>query len=85
LEAWFVYTKEGTVELAVMAKKKTAPKPQSRADRPAIAVTLRGGPDWKGWVEGLANHCRMDVAKVIDRALIDYARKEGFKPEAPQR
>jgi hypothetical protein len=53
--------------------------------RLAIAVTLRGSEPWKAWVEGLANHCRLDVAKVIDRALIDYARKEGFNKEAPRR
>jgi hypothetical protein len=74
--------------MATMAKKKAAPsatKAKTSADRPAIAVTLRGSPEWKTWVECLADHCRLDVAKVIDRALVDYARKEGFKAEAPSR
>jgi hypothetical protein len=68
-----------------MARKRTAPKKTAKVERPAIAVTLRGSPAWKSWVEGLADHCRLDVAKVIDRALIDYARKEGYKAEAPSR
>lgn len=69
-----------------MAKKTTKGKAVGKTiERPAIAVTLRGSPEWKSWVEDLADHCRLDVAKVIDRALIDYARKEGFKAEAPQR
>jgi hypothetical protein len=50
-----------------------------------IAVTLRGSPAWKAWVEALARHARLDVAKVIDRALIDFATKEGFDQEAPER
>jgi hypothetical protein len=49
------------------------------------AVRLACSPEWKDWVERLADHCRLDVAKVIDRALIDYARKEGFDEEAPSR
>jgi hypothetical protein len=53
--------------------------------RAAIAVTLRGPPEWKDRVLGLADHCRMDVSKVIDRALIDYARKESYNEEAPSR
>jgi hypothetical protein len=68
-----------------MARKKTAPKPKAKAARPAIAVTLRGSAEWKEWVEGLADYCRLDVAKLIDRALIDIARKEGYKAEAPSR
>jgi hypothetical protein len=70
-----------------MARKAPKGKPmvKTMVERPAIAVTLRGSEAWKAWVEGLANHCRLDVAKVIDRALIDYARKEGFNKEAPRR
>ena len=71
--------------MLLVAKKKTAPKRTEKPDRPAIAVTLRGSEEWKSWVEGLADHCRTDVAKVIDRALIDLARKEGYKPDAPRR
>jgi hypothetical protein len=76
------------VETAVMAKAKAKPKAASapsRADRPAIAVTLRGGPAWKEWVEGLADHCRLDVAKVIDQALVEYAKGKGYAREAPRR
>jgi hypothetical protein len=70
-----------------MAKRPTKGDTMGKTTtgRQAIAVTLRGTPAWKDWVEELAEHCRLDVAKVIDRALIDYARKEGFKREAPSR
>jgi hypothetical protein len=76
----------GTV---TMAKKKAArAKPaavEPREGRKAIAVVVRGGPDWKAWLEGLAYHCRTDVAKVIDRALIEYAKSEGYDQQAPRR
>jgi hypothetical protein len=68
-----------------MTRKKTVPKPKPRGERPAIAVTLRGSPEWKAWVEGLAEYCRLDVAKLIDRALVDMARKEGYNVDAPSR
>jgi len=67
-----------------MTKKPKAEKAR-KPDRPAIAVTLRGGPDWKEWLEGFADHCRSDVSKVIDKALIQYAKSEGYNKEAPRR
>jgi hypothetical protein len=50
-----------------------------------IAVTLRGSKEWKAWLEALAKHARLDVAKVIDRAVIDFAKKEGFSDPPPDR
>ena len=63
--------------------KPAAVEPQ--AERKAIAVVIKGGPEWKAWLEGLADHCRTDVAKVIDKALIGYAKSEGYNQEAPRR
>jgi|PeaSoiMetatran63_FD_contig_21_141789_length_252_multi_22_in_0_out_0_1 hypothetical protein len=68
----------------VMAKRK-ATKPKPAAERKAIAVTIKGDPAWKAWLDGLADHCRSDVAKVIDKALIGYAKSEGYDQEAPRR
>jgi hypothetical protein len=68
-----------------VAKKKLAKPAAGKAKASTIAVTLRGSPEWKAWVEALAKHTRLDVAKVIDRALIDFAAKEGFEQAAPER
>ncbi|MGZ5996115.1 MAG: hypothetical protein ACXWN0_10580 [Isosphaeraceae bacterium] len=73
-----------------MAKKtttrtKAAQAKAAPAKASTIAVTLRGSAEWKAWLEALARHTRLDVAKVIDRALIDLAKKEGFTEEAPAR
>ena len=70
---------------ATMAKKKTTRSKPAQSVASTIAVTLRGSPQWKAWVEALAKHARLDVAKVIDRALVDLAIKEGFDQEAPER
>lgn len=69
-----------------MARKKAGSKPKaSESKASTIAVTIRGSQEWKSWIEALATHARLDVAKVIDRAVIDFAKKEGFQPEAPKR
>jgi hypothetical protein len=66
-----------------MAKKKA---PASKAkDRLAIVVTLKGSPEWKAWVDELATLCRTDTSKLIDKALVEYAKSQGFKKEAPPR
>jgi hypothetical protein len=48
-------------------------------------VTLHVSPEWKGWIDGLARHCRLDVAKVIDLAVVQFAQAEGYAPKAPER
>jgi TolB-like protein len=68
---------------AMMAKKKAA-RPAA-ADRKTIAVTIKGSPAWKDWIDGLADHCRLDVAKVIDLAVVRFAEAEGYNQKAPQR
>ena len=77
------------MEMLVMAKKK-APRVKAKTappatERRAIAVVIKGGQEWKDWVEALAKHCRTDVSKAIDQALIDYAKSKGFDQEAPER
>jgi hypothetical protein len=44
---------------AMMAKKKAA-RPAAPSDRKTIAVTIKGSRAWKDWIDGLADHCRLD-------------------------
>ena len=46
--------------MAVAKKKPPRGKPAS-PKASTIAVTLRGSPEWKAWVEALARHARLDV------------------------
>jgi hypothetical protein len=75
------------METAVMAKAKApVKKPVKRAatDKPT-AITVKGSPEWREWVNRGAKHCRTEVAKVVDAALVDYFKARGFAEEAPER
>jgi hypothetical protein len=71
------------MEAVLMPKQR--PKRSGKPERKAIAVTLKASPEWKEWLEGLAAHCRSDVAKTIDRALVMLARGENYDGEPPAR
>jgi hypothetical protein len=71
------------MEGMLMARPKA--KGYDPADRPPIAVTLRGRPEWKEWVERLAKADRSSVAGMIDRAMTFYAKSIGFTEKAPER
>lgn len=69
-----------------MAKKK-APKTMNEAtkERRAVAITLKGSEEWKGWVEMVAGRCRITVSSLIDLALTDFAKGKGIQEEPPER
>jgi hypothetical protein len=72
---------------SMATKKKPAakmPKTAAKKKGLAIAITLKGSPEWKAWVDRLADKFRTDTAKVIDMALVEFARTHGFE-EAPRR
>jgi hypothetical protein len=53
--------------------------------RLGVAVSLNGSQAWKDWLWRFAHHSRLDVAKLIDKALIHYAASEGFSEPSPRR
>lgn len=59
------------------AAGKSGPKP--------MAIAIKGEVAWRDWVERLAEHNRTDVAKLVDAALVLYARETGFGEPAPKR
>ena len=48
-------------------------------------LSVRGSRDWRAWVSRLADHNRLRVSDLIDRALVDCAEKSGFDQAAPLR
>jgi hypothetical protein len=72
------------MEAFTMAKAKKSP-PKAAQGRTAIVVTLKGSTEWKTWVDELADHCRTDVSKLIDQALVELAKSKGFTKGAPRR
>jgi hypothetical protein len=68
------------------AKAKPAEtRVRNRAGEKPTVVTIKGNPEWRDWVDRGAKHCRTDVAKLIDAAVVDYLRARGFSEEAPER
>jgi hypothetical protein len=78
----------GTSSMATKNKPAAAAKASKVVAKKkglAIVVTLKGSPEWKAWVEKLAYQCRTDTSKVIDMALVEFAKNHGFTEEAPRR
>jgi len=65
-------------------KKAQGPKKPSKAPQ-GVAVAIKGSPEWKEWVERLADHCRCDVSALVDQALTEHARRNGFAEVPPRR
>jgi hypothetical protein len=59
--------------------------PKAVRDTAAPALTIRGSREWREWVNRGAGHCRTDVAKLVDAALVRYLREQGFTEEPPKR
>ncbi len=83
-----------------MAKNPTESKPvptegsspTKRRGRPSSTeavksnvLSIRGSIEWRDWIGRLGDHSRLKVADVIDRALVAYAKQEGFTEPPPKR
>lgn len=74
------------MESVLMARPKAkTKKSEPKTGLRPTALTIKGALEWRGWVERGAAHCRTDVAKLVDAALVDYLKARGFNEEAPQR
>lgn len=71
-----------TVRARPMPKGKK--NPEEWKQKPII-MQMRGTPDFKGWLERLAEFDRTTVADIADRAIVRYAREIGFKEDPPKR
>jgi hypothetical protein len=58
-------------------------EPKSGGASPNI-ISMRGSPEWRAWLTRLAEKCRATPSALIDRALAELARREGFE-EPPRR
>lgn len=75
---------ESAVMARPKAKRKQATAKAATGAKPT-ALTIRGSLDWRGWLERGADHCRTDVAKLVDAAVIEYLRGRGFEEMPPKR
>jgi hypothetical protein len=69
---------------AVMARKKSAGK---KSPSPALnkRLSVQACEEWLAWVEKGADYIRTDVSKLVDMALTNYLRAQGFTEPPPKR
>ncbi len=70
------------METATVGRKKTKDPDPSRKP---VALTIKGDPAWRTWVEEAAAHSRMSVSAYVDFALARTAKVEGFPKKPPER
>jgi hypothetical protein len=61
--------------------RKNGPDP----NRKPVAVTIKGSPEWRRWVEEAAGHCRLSISAFLDIAAARYAKSQGFDKKPPER
>ncbi len=69
-------------------KKPGQPAEGPKAPDPArqpTAVTIRGSKEWRAWLERGAQHCLTDTSKLIDVAVTQYLKGQGFEETRPKR
>lgn len=69
-----------------VARKKTdtGAKAKPKAGPLPNVVSMRGRPEWREWLGGLAEKCRATPSGLIDRALAELAKREGYDEPPPR-
>lgn len=62
-----------------------APKANRRALQQRTMIAAQGSKAWVTWVKAAADHCRTDVSKLVDSALVEYVKSKGFNIPPPPR
>ena len=75
---------EAAADPTASPKRRGRPKGAGAGPKGNV-LSIRGAEEWRAWVGRLADHSRLKVADVIDRALLTYAKQEGFTEPAPRR
>jgi hypothetical protein len=67
-----------------MAKKTPTPDPEP-ADSRAIIVSMKGTKEFRDWLNELAESERTTAVQILEKAVVDYAKRIGFPKPAPRR
>lgn len=59
-----------------------------RSDRPARhhrpVIVVNGTPPYAAWIQATADRARMNMATLVDLALVEYARNRGLDAPPPR-
>jgi hypothetical protein len=67
---------------AAMGRKRLHPEDPNRKP---VALTIKGTEEWKKWLEEAALHCRLNVSALVDLAVTQYVKAQGFDKAPPKR
>jgi|GEM_PF-1192536 len=76
---------EGSQHAGPVKGGKRMGRPVSKEGPKYNVLSIRGSTEWRDWLNRLSDHCRLKSADVVDRALIVYAKQEGFTEPPPKR
>jgi hypothetical protein len=72
-----------------MAKTRESPKADKDQNpapvRRGTVLTIKGTEEWKEWLSGLSDHLRIPTSTIVDLALVQFAKSEGYEPAPPKR
>jgi hypothetical protein len=60
-------------------EKRKPGRPKREGASRKTVVALKGSDEWKIWLDGFANHCRLGLADTIEQALLRYAEHQGYE------
>lgn len=66
-------------EIGIMAKKRQEPSSASSGEPGRATFAVRVSYEFKEWLTKFANFKRTDMADLFDRAIVAYAKSEGFE------
>ena len=54
-------------------------RPRRAGPARETVVALKGSPEWKAWLDGFADHCRLGLADTVEQSLLWYAKERNFR------
>jgi hypothetical protein len=59
-------------------------RPKARSDDRVAVIMLKGRPEYRDWINELAERARMPASVLIDHALAEKAERLRFRPPPPR-
>lgn len=59
-------------------------RPKARSDGRVAVIMLKGRPEYRDWINELAERARMPASVLIDHALAEKAERLRFRPPPPR-
>jgi len=53
-------------------------RPRRAGPARETVVALKGSQEWKAWLDGFADHCRLGLADTIEQSLLSYAKEREY-------